>query len=388
MAVAICFVGNAMAAVVGESVVVGAGSGLELPGRYFRPAGVGPFPGVVVLHGSGGLWKDNNPTNGVMSKHFEEWAQIFAGEGYSALFIDSYSPRGIVEFPGRRPAEDPAVDDAKCSPAYERPKDVFKALRYLQARPEIMPDRIGLLGFSQGAETALASLLSGSVTKSDWSMTYLKANGDTEARAFPAPPRLDSAPGFNVACVFYPGCGFYGYFGSPSSEAANLYMPYAPTLILHGGADPLYAANFYPARMAGKSGAQAAAFNLGFNPLSLIVYPAALHSFDEADPAAEGQAETPSQAAKRLGRAEALRWFATYLQPLSVRVERAGDAVELTWPAAMGARQRILGGNSVTNLNAVLAEATDQGGATNSVLLPASGVAKFMRLETSLAAPF
>ncbi len=162
------------AAVTGESLTVGSDSALPLGARYFRPTGPGPFPAVLVLHGVGGLWKNDDPGGGVMSQHFEDWAQDLAAEGYASLFVDSYTARGIVEFDSRRPAEDPTLDDSICSPAYERPKDVFKALAFLQARTEVMPDRIGLLAFSQGAETALASLLSPSIARPTWTMSYLK----------------------------------------------------------------------------------------------------------------------------------------------------------------------------------------------------------------------
>lgn len=330
----------ARGAVVGESVTVGAGSGLELNARYFRPAGEGPFPAVVVLHGSGGLWRDNDPAANVMSRHFEEWAQTFASEGYASLFVDSFTPRGIIEFPGRRPAEDPGEDDSLCSPAYERPKDVFKALAFLQARPEIQDDRIALLGFSHGAETALSSLVSASVTKNTWTMSYLKLNGETETRAFPAPARLPASPGFAVAVVYYPGCGYYGYWGSPSSTASNLYMPYAPTLIQHGSADTLYSGNLYPERFVDKSGSQAAAINLTFNPLQLAVYTNATHSFDEADLSGP---VTANQTARQQAQALTLQWFAAYLKPPQLQASLQPDGrVQIIWPRGKGIRQRLL----------------------------------------------
>lgn len=379
---------------IGESVTVAPDSDLPIPARYYHPASNGPWPTVLVVHGSGGLWKNDNPDGGVMAQHFEEWAQLLTEEGYAALFIDSYTPRGLVEFPNRKPAEDPALDDSKCSPAYERPKDIFKALSYLQARPDVLADRIALLGFSQGAETCLSSLLSTKITKPDWTMSYLKLSGTNETRSFPAPQRLPSgpgaAPGFRVACVFYPGCGYFGYFGSPSSEAANLYMPYAPTLIQHGGADPLYAANLYPERFVGKAASEATSLNLGFKPLSLIVYPEATHSFDEVPIAQPGETESANQTAKRLGRAEALRWFAAFLKPATLKIERTSSEIDALWTGAIGARQRLIGGTDVNSISNVVNEIKPVDISIQRVNLDADQATamRFFRLQTTLPEPF
>ncbi len=335
------------AAVVGETLLVAAESPLPMGARYFRPAGAGPFPAVVVMHGSGGLWANDNPAGNVMTAHFEDWAQDFANEGYASLFVDSYTPRGIVEFGSRRPAENPSIDDSACSPAYERPKDTFKALAFLQARPEIIPDRIGLLGFSQGAETALASVVSTGLVKASWTMSYLKLDESTESRPFPEPPRIQVGPGFAVAVAYYPGCGFYGYFGSPNSAAAGLYMPYAPTLIQHGSADPLYASDLYPEKFKLKAQAEANARGLNFNPLELTVYGGATHSFDETVLGMDPSLDTPNQAARRAARQVTLGWFAAYLKLPEVQMRREPNgSLNLVWKAGVGVTYKPFRGSS------------------------------------------
>ncbi len=385
---------GAVGAPLGQPVVVGAGSALPLPARYFLPAGPGPFPAVVVMHGVGGLWANDNPAGGVMSAHFAEWAQTFADHGYASLFVDSYTPRGLVEFPGRRPAEDPAKDDAVCSPSYERPKDCYKALRFLRDRPEIQPDRVGLLGFSQGAETSLASLLSASVTRADWTMSYLKLDGSTETRAFPGPVRpadeLGGGPGFAAAVVYYPGCGFYNYFGSPNSTEANLYMPSVPTLIQHASADPLYSAGLFPEKLVLKSAAQAASSGLPFNPLQIVVYPDAAHSFDEADIRVAPPVETPNQSAKRLARAWTLAWLDAYLKPPRLAIERSPDgAIQLFWTRAAGVRQRLLqssGPEAPNDLVVDLLPATTE--VARPFPIPEGPARQFFRLENRPSPPW
>lgn len=334
------------AAVPGETVIIGAGSDRELTARYFLPDGRGPFPAVVILHGSGGLWANDNPAAGVMVRHFEDWAQTLGAEGYCSLFVDSFTPRGLVEFRNRRPAEDPAVDDSFCSPAYERPKDSYKALAYLQSLPEIIDDRIALMGFSHGAETALASVVSTTLERTDWTMSYLKLDGSTETRSFPAPVRWQGAARFATVIAYYPGCGFYGYFGSPNATDANLYMPYAPTLMLHGGDDPLYSENEYPEKLYFKANNHANHLQLGHRMMQFNLYPGATHSFDEAPPVVAGQPETPNQTAKHLAQGEVLKWLRAHLQPARLQVFydlQIARPIQF-WLAPIGSTQTIFSG--------------------------------------------
>ena len=63
--------------------------------------------------------------------------------------VDSFPPRGIDEVcTGRH----------MLSPVRDRADDARGALRYLQARSDIRPDRIGLLGWSNGAAATLSVL--------------------------------------------------------------------------------------------------------------------------------------------------------------------------------------------------------------------------------------
>src|SRR4051812_5905195 len=55
-----------------------------LTGYMARPAGSGPFPAVVLLHGCGGYHSS------MMS-----WTDRLAAMGYVALSVDSFGPRGI-----------------------------------------------------------------------------------------------------------------------------------------------------------------------------------------------------------------------------------------------------------------------------------------------------
>jgi dienelactone hydrolase len=102
------------------------------------PVQPGRHAAVVVLH----------PCNGV-HVHDEDWAARIAGWGWAAIVPDSFSPRGIT-----------SVCDAGRSPITfaTRAADAFAAADYLRRRPDIDPDRIGVIGFSHGGSTVLATI--------------------------------------------------------------------------------------------------------------------------------------------------------------------------------------------------------------------------------------
>lgn len=112
---------------------------VELAGTLILPAGAGPFPAIVFLHGSGpeGRWA---------SRYL---ARRLARAGIAALIWDK---RGVGESTGWWPEaglEDMAGDAAA-------------AVAYARARPEIDRSRVGIHGHSQGGALApLSAVRSG-----------------------------------------------------------------------------------------------------------------------------------------------------------------------------------------------------------------------------------
>jgi len=98
-----------------------------LTGDFYRPAGVGTFPAVVLLHGCSGI-----------GPHMAAWAQWLQSEGYAALVLDSFSGRGL-----RRLCGDSAPLTGRA-----RAHDVYAAARYLKTLPDVDSGRIGAMGFS------------------------------------------------------------------------------------------------------------------------------------------------------------------------------------------------------------------------------------------------
>jgi dienelactone hydrolase len=123
------------------------------------PAGAGPFPAVILLHGCGGV-----------GANIKEWAVWLQHEGYAAFVLDSFSGRGLRRLCGGSAALTGRM----------RAPDVFAAAAYLKTLPQIDPKRIAAIGYSHGGWTLL------------WAAATEARYPDTDIRAF---------------IMFYPSCG-------------------------------------------------------------------------------------------------------------------------------------------------------------------------------------
>jgi dienelactone hydrolase len=110
-----------------------------LPAALSLPAGTGPFPAVILLHGCGGMG------NGAQTA---QWRERLVGWGYAALAVDSLAPRGIASVCA--PANQPLVTSV------DRAADIVAAALFLRAQPTIDPARIAIIGFSHGGGTVMA----------------------------------------------------------------------------------------------------------------------------------------------------------------------------------------------------------------------------------------
>ena len=200
------------------------GRPVQLSGLMYRPLGTGPFPALVLMHGCGGMVTNQ----GYVTASYRYWAERLALEGYVALLVDSFGPRGyrsICELQVRPVRE-----------SRERADDIYAAQEWLAAQTHVARDRIGVIGWSNGASGTLY--------------------GMRESR-----PRR----GIRAAVAFYPGC-------RTLARSTTAYRPYAPLLILAGEADDWTpaAACVELAAIARKQGAV----------METVTYPGAHHSFD------------------------------------------------------------------------------------------------------------
>jgi dienelactone hydrolase len=112
---------------------------LGLPGTLTLPVGSGPFPGAVLVHGSGP--QDRDETIGA-NKVFRDIAEGLASRGVAVLRYDKRSLR----YPEAL-KDNPTIDA-------EVVLDAVSAVKLLQARPEIDPKRVFVIGHSLGAGLA------------------------------------------------------------------------------------------------------------------------------------------------------------------------------------------------------------------------------------------
>ena len=109
-----------------------------VPAYLLTPPGKGPYPGVILLHGSGGSRQDLLQTAG--------W---LAGRGAVTMTIDSAYTRQ-----GGRPLK-PGIDGFKQDRqlAVQTVADLRRAVDVLQAQPQVDKKNIGFVGFSAGAKS-------------------------------------------------------------------------------------------------------------------------------------------------------------------------------------------------------------------------------------------
>ena len=97
-----------------------------LVGQYFKPPGDGPFPGVLVLGGSGG--GQSGATR----------AKLLASNGFAVLTVAYFRADGVPQS------------------LQEIPVEYFKkAIDWLSGRPGVEAGGVGILGTSRGSEAAL-----------------------------------------------------------------------------------------------------------------------------------------------------------------------------------------------------------------------------------------
>jgi dienelactone hydrolase len=236
-----------------------------------RPEGDAPRPALVLMHGCSGLLTGKGRILGL----YRAWSRALVVQGYVVLTVDSATPRGFGQTCTRGPENTVMNRD--------RPKDAFAALQYLQAQPFVSPDRIGLMGWSQGGGVVLLSINDKSIGR---------------------PAGL--AQDFRAAVAFYPGACSERLQSKPFTEVEpGSWTAKAPLLTLFGEADTW--TPFKPCE-AFLAGAKARG-----NPVEIKSYPSVVHAFDAPDlPRTElpayriGNGPVPVIATDREARADAL----------------------------------------------------------------------------------
>nr|WP_298793857.1 hypothetical protein [uncultured Allomuricauda sp.] len=195
------------------------------------------LPAVVVMHGSNGMWANNDPESRTMSGQFTEWQSILAQNCIIGAFVDSYSVRGVLTRTGKW-RELP--DNFRISAQFERPKDANAALSLLQnlkydnGNYVIRQDEIAILGFSDGATAVASTLMNTSGVPDSFKWTQSQEGKEYGFSDGVLPPQPKPQKGFAGGVFYYGGSVGYNYWGKhPCGDEAiesNVFYPYAPML--------------------------------------------------------------------------------------------------------------------------------------------------------------
>jgi dienelactone hydrolase len=193
----------------------------------YKPGGDGPFPAVIALHGCGGLATHAEP----VQPRYRDWAEHLLKAGNVVLLPDSYGSRELG------PQCRINVKERRVHARRERVADIIAARQWLVQQPWVSRDRIGLVGWANGASAVL------------WAVR----------------PQLPSKadPDFRSAVAFYPDCRLSSGLG---------WSARVPTLVLVGANDDLSPAAACRQMIDEARGRSALA--------SIVVYPGAYHDFD------------------------------------------------------------------------------------------------------------
>ena len=252
--------------------------GNPLKAVLFIPASSTPVPAVVVQHGSGGLWSSTDASNTILASQFNVWIDSFRVNKIAALFIDSYTARGVKNFPNMAPPENIFL-----AAEFVRPRDAYAGLSYLRTLARIKANKIALLGFSHGGTSVLSTMVNAqAVSKPVWSLI---SSGITYTDGVLPPAQYPAEGGFVAAVSYYPGAAMFSYYGRPGTPSNGKYIPYAPVMIHAAGKDPLYTTLYSNSdnntSISAYEGLMLKAQQSTLSaPMSLYVYDQADHSFD------------------------------------------------------------------------------------------------------------
>ncbi|WP_353550698.1 dienelactone hydrolase family protein [Sediminibacterium sp. KACHI17] len=262
-----------------ETVLINNPTGTTpLKAILFIPASSTSLPAVIVQHGSGGLWSSNDATNTQLASQFHIWIDSFRVNKIAALFIDSYTPRGVKNFPNMAPPENIFL-----AAEFVRPRDAYAGLNYLRTLTRIKSNKIALLGFSHGGTSVLSTMVDAqAVSKTTWSLI---SGGVTYTDGVLPPAQRPSEGGFVAAVSYYPGAAMFSYYGRPGTPSNGKYIPYAPVMIHAAGKDPLYTTLYTNSdnntNISAYDGLILKAQQSPLSaPMTMHVYPDADHSFD------------------------------------------------------------------------------------------------------------
>lgn len=200
-----------------------------------------PLKTVLVLHGSGGPWDDDDLDGdgvvetcnvGTPSRQTREWRDLLVDNGFAAVFADSYSPRNTCE--NEDAYKYPPLKFV-ISGTFIRNRDAYAILSLLKRLvwqgsklPVIDHDRIALVGFSDGGTSAESTLYDVAATPASWQWKQSFSGTTYTAEVLP-PPEVTETDRFVAGVFYYPGSFHNSYYGN-ICNGNGIYKSYCDVL--------------------------------------------------------------------------------------------------------------------------------------------------------------
>ncbi|CAN5188532.1 dienelactone hydrolase family protein [soil metagenome] len=206
--------------------------------KVFKPAGAGPFPVALILHGCGGK-----------TPFLEDYAKVAVKAGYAAVIVDSFKPRGLSPLDAKL-----FVCTGMAVQGLKRSADLFAMLAWLGGESWADHHKVFLAGWSHGGWAIMDGYAIG--------MNAARATGLSDAD----PMRLRTQ--VKGALLVYP------YASYPSLTSSRGWGTHGPKVFsVVGGKD----------QVVGWKYPQKALERLKRDGLSVdtVFYPDATHAFDD-----------------------------------------------------------------------------------------------------------
>jgi dienelactone hydrolase len=252
------------------------------------PPPPGGWPGVIVLHGSAGLFRPaEDGCSEEMHGRFQAWADLLNARGIAAIFPASFHSRGFCRWSD---SDDIPRGYDELERLVTRSFDAAAAAIWLCRQPNVDCTRLAVLGFSNGGSVAM-----------------LLMHEDLSVAADPRLREL-AVPRFAGGVAYYPGCGLEQQLANRLDDELidRYFYPQGPMWVPHASTDKLAK----PCRklrvpqvetIAEQRGVEATMFELE-------IYGGARHGFDtwrEGDPKGVDQKAQAAAQERTLARLEA-----------------------------------------------------------------------------------
>jgi pimeloyl-ACP methyl ester carboxylesterase len=145
------FAADSQASAISTDIEYVGYQGLTLKGTFLKPSGDGPFPAMLLLPGSGPSDRNSNQ-QGLQINVLKDIAESLAKNGVATLRFDKRAVAGTYQ--AMFPKDIAALNDFFSWQAFVG--DAEASYNALKKQPGVDPNRVGILGHSEGGAITLA----------------------------------------------------------------------------------------------------------------------------------------------------------------------------------------------------------------------------------------